>query len=48
MESMGHAVAALIYGVPVLAGLTLVVSAIAIPRWRRSAIAAVERDEAVR
>ncbi|MFF7212928.1 hypothetical protein ACFZAU_20700 [Streptomyces sp. NPDC008238] len=45
---MGHAVAALIYGVPVLAGLALIVAAIAIPRWRRSAVAAIERDEAVR
>lgn len=45
MESLGFAIGGLIWGAPVAALVVLVVVAVAVGRWRRKAMAALEGGE---
>lgn len=45
MESLGHLVGALIWGIPVATLLTGSLVAVLVVRWRRRAIEALERAE---
>lgn len=45
MGSLGYGIGALVWGAPVAALLVGVLTAIAVVRWRRKAIAALERAE---
>ncbi|MEU2655875.1 hypothetical protein ABZ615_11150 [Streptomyces sp. NPDC007325] len=44
MESLGFAIGGLIWGAPVAALVVLVVVAVAVGRWRRKTIAALEGE----
>ncbi|WP_170313805.1 hypothetical protein [Streptomyces filamentosus] len=45
MESLGFAIGGLLWGAPVAALVMLVVVAVAVGRWRRKAMAALEGGE---